>query len=135
MLIDGFQIAEAFPQSDGSLVTTLIDTDGNNVGTVRRLTDGTVTADMASLESGSGGFDWSTVLGKVTQFLDDVAVKTRQAADEATRISRGIKGAQTGAAAGYNAPLHWQPWAIGGVAVAAVLIVGAVVSSRPRRRR
>jgi len=135
MEIDGFRIAEAMPLEDGSFRTTLIDTDGNNVGTVTRLPDGTSTADVANLETGAGGFDWSNVLGKVTQFLDNVAASARQTSDEATRISRGITGAATGAQAGYNAPIDLKPWIIGAAAVAAALLIGKAMSSSSSRRR
>ncbi len=129
--IDGFQISEVVPMDDGSLVTTLLDRDGYEVGTVRRLTDGTTQASVQNVEETPHGFDWSNVLGKVTSFLDDVAKAARETSDQAARLSHGIQGAATGAQAGYNAPLNWKPWAIAGVAVAIAI---AASSSSSRRR-
>lgn len=133
--IDGFQISEVTPVDDGSLVTTLFDATGNNVGTVRRLTDGTVTADVETLPSDTGGFDWSGILRRVTGFLDDVADNARKTADETTRISRGIKGAATGAQAAYNAPIDWKPYAIAGAAVVAAVAIAVAASGSSRRGR
>jgi hypothetical protein len=132
-LIDGFQISDASPADDGSLSTNLIDDAGNVVGTVTRLSDGTATASVQNFATDSGGFDWSGVLGKVTSFLDNVANAAQTTGQEATRVSRAIKGGVTGAQVGYNAPLNWKPWAIGGAAVLAVALIAA--SSQPSRRR
>lgn len=133
MEIEGFQISEAVPLNDGSLMTTLVDQYGNTVGTVTRLSDGTTQASVDALPTDTGGFDWSGVLRGVTDFLDRVARSAQQTSDEVTRVSRGIQGAAAGAQAGYGAPLNWKPWAIAGAAVVATLIVVQLVT--PSRRR
>lgn len=132
-LIDGFQVADATVNDDGSVTTTLYDTDGNNVGTVTRLPDGTSSANVEPLASDTGGFDWAATIKNVTNFLNQVAAAQRAAADTTTRVSRAITSGVAGAQAGYNAPIDWRPWAIAG---GAILVVGLMVSNaRPSRRR
>jgi hypothetical protein len=127
--VGDFQISEAVPVDGGGLRTTLVDQNGNNVGTVTRLADGTATASVDD----RGGFDWGGVLTKVTGFLDEVAKATRATSDEATRISRGIQGAATGAQAGYRAPIDWKPWAVAGGVVLVSVVVAVAASSKKRR--
>lgn len=136
-LDDGFQLADAVGYDDGSFVTSLIDQEGNNVGSITRLFDGTVTSTVPETDySGGSGFDFSKLLGKVTGFLDNVATTARSSADEATRISRGVQGAAAGAKAGYNAPVGYTPLLIAGAAIlVAVVAVAAAAGSHSSRRR
>ena len=133
LLDDGFQISEIVPGDDGSFATSLLDESGQQVGTIRRLADGTTQASVPTVET-DGGYDWSKLLGKVTGFLETAASTAQGVANQATRISRGIQGATAGAKAGYTAPLDLKPWLIGG-AVVAIVAIAAASSSSSRRRR
>jgi hypothetical protein len=127
-IIDGLQVGDAIAQDDGSYVTTLVDQYGNQVGTVTRLVDGTAQASVQSFDVGGGeGFDWTSVLTKVTTFLDNVAKSAKQTSDEAQRLSNAAKGAIQGATIGYKAPLDLKPWLIfGGIVIAGGLVAMAV---------
>src|SRR5579871_5628791 len=90
---DGFQVTEAIPLIDGSTQTTLVDQNGNQVGTVTMLSDGTTQASLPTVQSSSGGsFDFSNVLSRVTGFLDSAASTAQGVANEATRVSRAVQG-------------------------------------------
>lgn len=132
---DGFQITEAIPLLDGSTMTTLVDADGNPVGTITRLDDGSTQASLPTVQDGGGGFDFSEILSKVTGFLDSAARSSQGVANEATRISRAIRGAAQGAGAGYNAPIDLKPWIIGAIAIGVGVGIAASAGSSARRRR
>lgn len=135
MDIDGFQISDAVPIADGSFVTSLVDADGQQVGTVRLLPDGSTQASLPTVvQDGGGSYDWSALIGKVTGFLNNAAATAKGVADEATRISRGISGAAAGARTGYDAPIDWKPYAVAGAAVIVALAIVAGSSSSSRRR-
>lgn len=134
-LDDGFQISEILPgEDDGSLTTNLLDTDGNQVGTITRLADGTTQAAVAPITTDTGGYDVTSLLKKVTGFLDSAAGTAQGVANQATKLSRGIQGAATGAKAGYNLPVNWKTYAlVGGTILVAVVAVASSSSSSRRR--
>jgi hypothetical protein len=136
-LDDGFQISEILPgESDGSLTTNLLDTDGNQVGTITRLSDGTTQAAVAPIATDTGGYDVSSLLKKVTGFLDNAASTAQGVANQATKLSRGIQGAATGAKAGYNLPVNWKTYAaVGGIGLVALVAIAAASSDNTARRR
>jgi hypothetical protein len=137
MTIDGLQVSDAVPMDDGSLTTTLIDANGQIVGTVTRLNDGTSTAsvDPNTEDDGGQGINWQDTLGKVTGFLDNLAKQARATSDEAQRIANAARGAITGAQVGYRAPVDLKPILIGaGVLVGVIVIANMVKPSRASRR-
>jgi hypothetical protein len=92
------------------------------------LSDATITANVPAQG------DFSSILSKVTGFLDSAANTAKGVADESTRISRGIQGAAAGAKAGYNAPVNLGPYLLVGVGILVVGIAAAAAHEHTTRR-